>query len=58
MVTTLIHDEIIIEPNNICEDPGEELKDIRKIIMQGLRDFEHEKKWENNLIKMEVAKMN
>ena len=57
MVTTLIHDEIIIESNNDYGDPGEELKGIKRVIMQGLRDYEQERKWETNLIKMEVTKL-
>ena len=57
IVTSLIHDEIIIGPNGEYEDTGEELKGIKKVIMQALRDYEYEKKWEINLIKMEVAKL-
>ena len=57
VVTSLIHDEIIIEPNDEYEDTGEELKGMKKVIMQALRDYEHEKRWETNLIKMEVAKL-
>ena len=57
VVTSLIHDEIIIEPNGEYEDTGEELKGMKKVIMQALRDYEHEKRWETNLIKMEVAKL-
>ena len=57
IVTSLIHDEIIIGPNGEYEDTGEELKGIKKVIMQALREYEYEKKWETNLIKMEVAKL-